>query len=430
MKGPQDIFFRPLRIACYGYAQPDAGSGSSGIYMVLKELLARGHQIDFFGKPSFAYPAGLEAFPNFRYVNTEGRAERWFGRGTTRGPGLTRRIAGMLTHGQTCRNVPAAIAAENRRRHYDVCFYAGLWALGRAPNAPTVAWVQGAPGSDAASIARRGAEISRLEGRVRYAALRLYAAYRQTFGRPSVEYTDVVMSGSQWSVDKLRPLVPSNVPVVTLAYPMDLERFKPEPAVPKAAVPTVLWAGRTVPRKRLDLYLDACERIIASGRPLKVQVIGGFAFVPGYRRLMDRFRYPEHLEYRARVSRDVMPDIFRRASLLVQPSEDEDFGTAVAESLACGTPVVVGPTNGTAAYIGDGGVRFDRYEADDVAAAIVRALDGIEADADAWSARARTAAEEHFELHKIADRLVSIFRQAAGMQAGEAARAGSFVEAS
>ena len=57
-----------------------------------------------------------------------------------------------------------------------------------------------------------------------------------------------------------------------------------------------------------------------------------------------------------------VPALLREATVLVQTSENENFGSSVAEALACGTPVVVGPSNGTADYIDEHSMIFGDYE--------------------------------------------------------------------
>ena len=37
--------------------------------------------------------------------------------------------------------------------------------------------------------------------------------------------------------------------------------------------------------------------------------------------------------------------------MLAQPSDEENFGSSVAEAQACGLPVIVGATNGNADYL-------------------------------------------------------------------------------
>jgi glycosyltransferase involved in cell wall biosynthesis len=90
----------------------------------------------------------------------------------------------------------------------------------------------------------------------------------------------------------------------------------------------------------------------------------------------------------------------------LQPSENENFGGAVAEGLACGVPSVLGPTNGTADITNGTEFRFDRYEPNDVACAMERAMDAVLADPEGIAQKARAAAERNLALGVIAERLL------------------------
>jgi glycosyltransferase involved in cell wall biosynthesis len=68
-----------------------------------------------------------------------------------------------------------------------------------------------------------------------------------------------------------------------------------------------------------------------------------------------------------------MSDILRSAHVLVQTSQNENFGTAVAEALSTGLPVVLGATNGTADYIDAHSQLFLDHEPSAVARAMIAA---------------------------------------------------------
>jgi glycosyltransferase involved in cell wall biosynthesis len=75
------------------------------------------------------------------------------------------------------------------------------------------------------------------------------------------------------------------------------------------------------------------------------------------------------------VSQAEVLDYLREADMVVQPSECEEFGHAIAEAMACGVPVVVGPTNGTREYAPPAGsVVIDHYEPASLADALERGL--------------------------------------------------------
>jgi len=108
----------------------------------------------------------------------------------------------------------------------------------------------------------------------------------------------------------------------------------------------------------------------------------------------------------------------QNATVLVQPSEEEDFGSSIAEALACGTPVVVGPSNGTGQYIGNGGESFGEYTAASVAQAIERILRVCTPTACPLRLAARKAAVQHFRIGDVVDSLEEILCTAAGRRTG------------
>ena len=421
-----------LRIACSGVVGYEHGSVASASFEVLQELLRRGHEIDFFSKRSFVYPERLMDHRGFAYrecaqprldvaVQLLPTADaRWY-------------IGGPISNAVYTRRVVDAMARQARNRNYDVELFLGLWAYGRIPGIPVVSWVQGPPGTDARSVVRHSASIRRLCGWGEYAKLRAFAAYRASrIGKPAFHHTDVTICGSTFSKETLVARYGQSPQTVQiLPYPMDLEAFKPAatPHIPRPA--EMIWVGRVVPRKRLDLFLDAGACLLRAGVDVRLTVIGGYQFGAGYHKLIERFPFPDKLAYIAHVPRGDLREHMQRAAVLVQPSEEENFGSAVAEALACGTPVVLGPSNGTGDYIGAGGERFPEYSASAVAEAIRRVLTLEPEREAALRVSARNAAVEHFAVDRVVDRLEEILRSArAGARGRAAARMGPRAESS
>jgi glycosyltransferase involved in cell wall biosynthesis len=413
---------RLLRIACNGPVARDAGSMPSANFAVLQELLDRGHEVDFFSKRSFVYPEQLLDHERFRYVECstlrlDRAAERL--RGISRYTGWA---AGWMNHAAFARQVMRRMGAAHATHRYDVELFLGTWAFDRLAGVPVVSWVQGAPGSDSRSIARHAGAIKRLCGRRVYTTLRLYSIFRDRFALPPFSRTDVAITGSRWSAAVLtgRYGIPPHA-VRSIPYPVDLKDFSPAGATDEPDGLELAWVGRIVPRKRLDLFLDAGAQLIDAGRDVRLTIVGSFLFADGFRRLFDAFPFPDRLTYVPRMPRADVRALLQRTTVLVQPSEDEDFGSSVAESLACGTPVVVGPTNGTGEYVDGGGVHFERYDARSVAAAIAEVLDRLAADPAKMRAQARQDAERHFTAQAVVDALEGTFRD---LLAGHARSAG------
>jgi glycosyltransferase involved in cell wall biosynthesis len=112
------------------------------------------------------------------------------------------------------------------------------------------------------------------------------------------------------------------------------------------------------------------------------------------------------------LSRARVPELFADVEVLVQPSQNENFGFSVAEALAAGRAVVLGPTNGTADFAGAAGLLFDAYTPVAVAEALGRAFAAVRERGPELSAAARKSAREHFALGRVTDRFLAVCSEA------------------
>lgn len=101
----------------------------------------------------------------------------------------------------------------------------------------------------------------------------------------------------------------------------------------------ILHVGSTVARKRIDVLLAvfaAVRREIIGARLIRV----GGPFSRTQTRLVAELGLNDAVVGLPFLDRAVVPAVYRRASVLLLPSEREGFGLPVLEALACGVPVV------------------------------------------------------------------------------------------
>lgn len=101
----------------------------------------------------------------------------------------------------------------------------------------------------------------------------------------------------------------------------------------------LLHVGSTARRKRIDVLLRvlaALRKEFAGARLIRV----GGPFTAEQTKLAEQLDIASAIVVLPQLERDVLAAIYRRAQLLLQPSEREGFGLPVVEALACGTPVV------------------------------------------------------------------------------------------
>jgi phosphatidylinositol alpha-mannosyltransferase len=131
---------------------------------------------------------------------------------------------------------------------------------------------------------------------------------------------------------------------------VDTRRFVP--ATTRHPHPVVLFSGSLdETRKNVPLLLDAFS-LLRRRRPDAELWLSG----PGDATALIRAAAPgvDHVSVKQADDPDDLVELYGRAWLTVLPSEQEAFGLALVESLACGTPIVTLDSGGAAELVQDG----------------------------------------------------------------------------
>lgn len=405
-----------MKLAVTGFVSEQAGSVASANALLLRELLLRGHEVDFFSKASFVDPRpAVGERPGFRFFDVTNSGPDQFRQRVEKVP-LVGFSAGLFDAWTYNRMLVSEIERSHFSERYTLSLWLGEFARGRTSGIPVVSFVQGPPGTDARSIAERFTEIKALAGPKNAVKWLVLAKLRLSrVGLPPLQLTDLFIVGSQQSKRTLGELY--GVPldrISVLPYPIDLELFRlPDDA--KAAGENdgdkslrVCWLGRIIPRKRLDLFLDGAALAIRKGLDLRLTIIGGIGIIPGYDKLIKDFAFPDRLRWEKGIPREKVPELLHRHDVLIQPSDEENFGSSVAEAQACGLPVIVGCTNGNADYL----CSRDIHLRDDRPETLAEALSLLNSrkTQGQWGdpALSRRCAEDCFSLDSVSTSLIDM----------------------
>jgi glycosyltransferase involved in cell wall biosynthesis len=179
-----------------------------------------------------------------------------------------------------------------------------------------------------------------------------------------------------------------------------------------ANVVELLHVGSTIPRKRIDVLLETVAGLRRKRKGVRLIRIGD-TFTAAQERQIKRLGLGDAVTVLPFVDRRVLAAAYRRATLVLQPSEREGFGLPVAEAMACGTPVVASYIS---AMVEVGGHAATYCPVGDVAAwvsAVSNLLDErVEAPAD-WTARcaAGLAQSRRFSWRHHARHMTELYRE-------------------
>ena len=171
----------------------------------------------------------------------------------------------------------------------------------------------------------------------------------------------------------------------------------------------ILHVGSAIPRKRLDVLI----RIVSAlrGRARLVRVGGPFT--------AEQAALARDLDVSVLLlpflDRATLAAIYRRAALLIMPSEREGFGLPLLESLACGTPVVASDIAALREVGGDAVTYCAVGELDAWTTAIHALLDERQERPADWAARQERGVRraEAFSWSKYAGEIASLYEQMA-----------------
>jgi glycosyltransferase involved in cell wall biosynthesis len=157
---------------------------------------------------------------------------------------------------------------------------------------------------------------------------------------------------------------------------LDHDTFHPDPGVPKAARPTVLFLGRLRRYKGLDHVLRAMLEVRRALPDVRLVVVGEGPYRRALERLARRLGLDAAVEFLGFVPSAERVRRLREAHVAVQPSPKEGWGLTVVEASACGTAVVASRSPGLRDSVSDGvsGVLVPHGDEAALARALVRVL--------------------------------------------------------
>jgi glycosyltransferase involved in cell wall biosynthesis len=184
----------------------------------------------------------------------------------------------------------------------------------------------------------------------------------------------------------------------------------------------LLFLGRVHVKKGPDLLLQAFARTLATrpdAREVRLIMAGPYDHAFGQQMvgLAQSLGLNEHIIWTGLITGDVKWGAFRASDAFILPSHQENFGVAVAESLACGLPVLISNQVNIWREIEEGGAGFvepDNLEGTE------RLLDRwLASDHYVWAAmrsNARSCFERRFDIKRTAENLLG------AIQPGQAAK--------
>ena len=102
----------------------------------------------------------------------------------------------------------------------------------------------------------------------------------------------------------------------------------------------ILHVGSTIPRKRVDALLEICAALVPSRARACIWCASADRSAPSSSGWFGMLGLTGRVSVVGFVDERTLAAMYRRAALVLLPSEREGFGLPLLEAMACGTPVV------------------------------------------------------------------------------------------
>jgi glycogen synthase len=195
---------------------------------------------------------------------------------------------------------------------------------------------------------------------------------------------------------------------------VDTGLFYPRP-IAKAAAPTIVFVGKMVSNKGVDVLVDAACAIADDFPGLRLRLLGGGekSVIDSARKKVEERGLERMLDMPGYVDRKDLPDELSRAHVFAAPSQYEGGpGFVYLEAMACGLPVIGCRGSGAAEVIreGENGLLVPPNDIPKLVKALYRLLDDS-GEREAMGARAQKFVLEQADYKRCVAQIAAFYQQ-------------------
>jgi glycosyltransferase involved in cell wall biosynthesis len=174
----------------------------------------------------------------------------------------------------------------------------------------------------------------------------------------------------------------------------------------------MLHVGSTIPRKRIDLLLRTFVAVRKEFPRARLIRVGG-PFTSEQMSLADELGIAGAIVVLPHLERNVLAAVYRRAAVVLQPSEREGFGLPVVEAMACGTTVVASDLPVLREVGGEAALYCPVGDISSWTETVIQLLIDRKANSQAWSDNrdAGIAQASKFSWAEYTRKMVAVYRE-------------------
>ena len=162
---------------------------------------------------------------------------------------------------------------------------------------------------------------------------------------------DQIRCVSNWVLNEMKKQIANdNIGLVYNGLPM----FETTPSPLDFSIPTFLLLGRFTSEKGFSTAIEAFAFLKNSKPSARLLIAGNGEERPSMEQLVEKFELGDSVEFTGPLTRDQVPHVINRATVVVVPSHFESFGLTALEAMQMQRPVIASNVGGLPELISAG----------------------------------------------------------------------------
>jgi glycosyltransferase involved in cell wall biosynthesis len=133
---------------------------------------------------------------------------------------------------------------------------------------------------------------------------------------------------------------------------VDLDRFRIDASTTRFGKISIIYVGRLVDYKRVDLLLDACGKLIGKIN-FRLHIVGDGPLRGALEKQVNQSSLTSHVRFHGWIPQTAVAEMLRSSDIMAFPSMRECGGAVVLEAMASGIPVIATKWGGPADYLAE-----------------------------------------------------------------------------
>lgn len=136
---------------------------------------------------------------------------------------------------------------------------------------------------------------------------------------------------------------------------IDTDKFRPGKRKSKDEI-RLLYVGRLIPLKRIDLIISALPEVIRNNnKKIVFRIVGSGSEEKKLRNLVKELNIEKYVEFRGEVDYKDIHKEYQNSDIYIQLSKVEGMSNTILEAMACGLPIITTDVGGAKNFINRNG---------------------------------------------------------------------------